>query len=308
VGEPLRIFIGTDETQIVAHEVLAYTIRKHASVPVDVTPMLDVPVRLPKDPANNPRTGFSFYRYKIPELCGYRGRALYLDPDMLALGDVAELATLPFGAHSVLCTNQPAPPKRWEGDPKFRPGLHSAVMLLDCSRLRWKLDEIVDGLDEGRYTYAQLRDLSVFDSDEVGATIPTAWNHLEHYEPGVTRLVHFTVVHTQPWKTDGNPLDDLWTSWYREALEAGAVSTEAVARSVLAGDVKASLAEWLAHAPEGSPAMAAALLELDEARVRTARLDRELASLKASSSWRIGSRLVRTLRAPRRVFTGRRSQ
>jgi hypothetical protein len=39
--EPLRIFIGTDESQVVAHQVLAYSIRKHASVPVEIRPIFD---------------------------------------------------------------------------------------------------------------------------------------------------------------------------------------------------------------------------------------------------------------------------
>ena len=45
--EPLRIFVGTDESQVVAHRVLEYSIRKSASIPVEVTPMLDWPHRLP---------------------------------------------------------------------------------------------------------------------------------------------------------------------------------------------------------------------------------------------------------------------
>src|SRR5690606_14692 len=36
-------------------------------------------------------TGFTNLRYIIPELCGYRGYAIYLDVDMLVLADIAEL-------------------------------------------------------------------------------------------------------------------------------------------------------------------------------------------------------------------------
>ena len=48
----------------------------------------------------------------IPERCGYRGRALYLDADMVVFGDVAELADLPFGDHAVLCSARPSRPAR----------------------------------------------------------------------------------------------------------------------------------------------------------------------------------------------------
>jgi hypothetical protein len=305
VAEPFRIFIGTDETQVVAHQVLAHSIRKHASIPVSITPLFDLPIRVPKDPANHPRTGFSFYKYKIPELCGFQGRALYIDPDMLVFGDVAELAALPFGDHGALCTTQPVPPKQWEGDPKFRPGRNSAVVLLDCSRLRWDVDELVAGLDEGRYSYPELRDLYVFGS-EVGATIPTEWNHLERYEPNVTRLTHFTVVFTQPWKADNNPLGDLWTSAYREALHAGAVSPGDVAEGVLAGHIKSSLAAELATAPGGSSTLARALVELGEARANATELAHKVEAMERSSSWRLGRGIVRTFGAPRRFVDRRR--
>jgi hypothetical protein len=304
--EPFRIFIGSDQSQTVAHQVLAYTIREHASIPVEITPMLDLPVRAPKDDDNEPRTGFSYYRFAIPELCGYAGRALYLDPDMLVLGDIAELAGLTFGDHTMLCTHQPAPPPQWEGDPKFRPGRNSAVMLLDCSRLHWDVAEFIDGLDDGRYTYRELvRELSVFGPDEIADTIPVEWNHLERYEPGVTRLLHYTVVSTQPWKTDANPLGELWTSWYCKAMQAGAVRPDDVAEGILAGHVKVSLAECLERAPGGSAALGNALLELGEARDRAAQAEARLEAVESSSSWRIGNAVVRGLHAVRKLAPSR---
>src|SRR3954451_5303347 len=84
----LRIFVGTDDSQIVAHEVLEYSIRKHTSRPVEFVPMHNIDLPLPRDPAQRPRTGFSFYRFLIPSLCGFKGRAIYLDADMLVLSDI----------------------------------------------------------------------------------------------------------------------------------------------------------------------------------------------------------------------------
>jgi hypothetical protein len=300
VPERLRIFIGTDATQVVAQQVLEYSIRAHASIAVEIVPLRDLPVRVPKDASNQPRTGFTFYRFMIPQLCEHRGRALYLDPDMLVLGDVAELTDITFGDHQILCTHQPAPPPQWKGDPKFRAGLHSAVMLLDCSRLQWDVNELISGLDEDRYTYAELRDLSIFDPSIVGDTIPIEWNHLERYEPGVTRLLHYTVVSTQPWKSDANPLGPLWTSWYEKAVEAGAVCAEDVATSILAGHVKPSLAASLDRAPGASPTLSRALLELGDARAEAVRLERRLAAIEDSQSWAIGNRIVRLLGTRRR--------
>jgi hypothetical protein len=255
--EPIRVFVGCDESQLVAASVLEHTIRKHASRRVEFTKMIDLPVPVPKDPENRPRTGFSFYRFLIPKLCGYEGRALYLDSDMQVFADMSELWEIPFDGDTVLCTNQAAPPAQWKDDPNFKPGRHLAVMMLDCSRLRWDVDEIVRGLDEGRYGYKELMsDLCIVPDDQIAERIPVEWNSLEHYEPGKTNLVHYTVVPTQPWKSDENPLGHLWIEAYREALEAGALDPELVYTSIEKGYVRPSLAELLPPRRAVAPAAA----------------------------------------------------
>lgn len=297
---PLRIFLGTDPSQTVAHRVLEYSIRKAASVPVSISPMLDLDHPMPKDPANRPRTAFSFGRFMIPKLCGYRGRALYLDADMLVFGDVAELMDQPFGTHSVLCT-APEPTEAWDRHGTEYLGKRSvAVMLLDCSRLRWDIDEIVGDLDAGRYSYQQLlSEVCIVPPDEIADTIAPEWNDLERYEPGRTKLLHYTVVPTQPWKNDQNPLGEIWMAAYREAVEAGAVPPEEVESLIAAGHAKPSLAGALRTAPSRRAVMTNASLDLATARYRIAALEARLASMQNSWSWRIGDGVVRSLRVPR---------
>lgn len=240
--DPMRVFAGCDESQLVAAQVLEHSMKQHASGPVHFTPMIDLPIPTPKDPANRPRTGFSFYRFAIPKLCGHKGRALYVDADMQVFGDLAELWEIPFGDHKVLCAYQDAPPEAWKGSDWFHPGRQMSVMMLDCSRLDWDVNEIVAELDEGRYNYRDLMfDLSIVRPEEIGDTIPPEWNSLEHYEAGKTKLVHYTVVPTQPWKSDDNPLASLWEQAYRDALVAGAVDPQIVRRLVDKGHIKPSL-------------------------------------------------------------------
>lgn len=242
--EPMRVFVGADESQLVAAAVLEHSIRKHASRPVEFTTMIDLPVPRPKDPANRARTGFSFYRFLIPKLCGYEGRALYLDCDMQVLADMSGLWEIPFGEQTVLCTYQPEPPEQWRGDANFKPGRHLAVMMLDCSRLHWDIDQIVRGLDEGHYDYKGLMsDLCIVPDEQIAERIPVEWNSLERYEPEKTKLIHYTVVPTQPWKNDRNPLTDMWMNAYREAVDAQFIEPKLVRDSVAAGHIKPSLVE-----------------------------------------------------------------
>lgn len=241
--EPMRVFVGLDESQLVAARVLEYSIRKHASRPVRFYPMIDVPTPVPKDPKNRGRTGFSFSRFHIPKLAGYKGRGLYVDADMQVFGDLADLWDIPFDGAKVMCTRQDEPPEQWKDATGFKPGRQMSVMLLDCEHLDWDIEKIVGGLDEGKYTYEQLMfDLKVVEPDEINDKIPPEWNHLEHYEPGKTKLLHYTVVPTQPWKNDKSRLKDIWEPEFKEARAAGVVHADEALRLARRGHIKPSLA------------------------------------------------------------------
>lgn len=229
----MRVFVGTDESQTVPTKVLEYSIKKHASRPVEFHAMTADGMPLPKDKKNQPRTGFSFCRFTIPQRCGYRDRALYLDADMLVFTDIAELWRIPFGEQMLLCTWQGEAPADWRNNPAFQTGRHYAVMLLDCERLRWDVREIVRGLDEGRYDYRQLmNDMCIVPTDKIDHRLATAWNSLEQYVPGVTKNIHYTVVPTQPWKCRTNPHGAIWDQYLAEAIAAGVVTREHIESGV----------------------------------------------------------------------------
>ena len=308
-AQPLRIFVGSDNGQRVAHQVLAHSIRRHASIPVEITPMIDLPIPKPVDPANWPRAEFSFTRFMVPELCAYQGRAVYLDADMLVFGDVAELASIPFGEASVLCTLQPELPPAWKDKPHFHAGRHTAVLVLDCSRLKWDATEIVGGLDEGRYTYAELvYQLKLVEPGGVADTVPVAWNHLERFDE-TTRLLHYTVVKTQPWKADKNPHGHLWMAAFAEAMEAGSVNPEDVEEGVAAGYLKPSLASFLHLAPGRRSAErdSAAPRELVLAQLEIARLRGSIEQMRDSRAWKVGTALAGTIGTGRRLRQRARS-
>jgi Glycosyl transferase family 8 len=324
--EPLRVFVGADDSQIVAAQVLEFSIRRHASRPVRVTVMKDLPVPLPRDRRNRPQTGFSFYRFLIPRLCGRQGRALYLDADMLVFADLAELWTIPFGRNKVLCTYQSEAPAAWKGTSFVKLGRNFSVMLLDCPRLDWDIEHIVRGLDQGRYTYAELiAELCIVCPDEIAEAIPPDWNRLEAFEEDKTKLLHYTIVATQPWASVENPLRDVWLTAYRDALRAGAVDPADVVRGIEAGLLHSSLADDLPLSrdyrtrPAGAagdgrdgsasgPELTRLRDELGDARrrlraseERVADLEETIASLRASWTWQLGRLVTAPLGRLRRL-------
>jgi Glycosyl transferase family 8 len=240
--EPMLVFVGADESQTLPAQVLEYSIHKHASRPVRVIPMIDLKVRTPKDEKNRPRTGFSFYRFAIPKLAGYKGRALYVDSDMQVFTDLAELWDIEFGEQKILCTTQTLP-EAWKDNAWAHPGRQYSVMLLDCSRLNWDIDEIIDGLDQGKFTYGDLLfDMCLVKPHEIEDRIPPRWNCLEHYEEGQSSLLHYTVVPTQPWLVDENPLCQIWVNELEEAVRTGWITRRQIEWNLEKGYLRKSLA------------------------------------------------------------------
>ena len=72
-------------------------------------------------------------------------------------------------------------------------------------------------------------------------TIPPEWNSLDIYERGVTGLIHFTNMNTQPWLVAGHPHGVIWLDHLSEAIEEGFISREEVEAEVEAGNVRPSL-------------------------------------------------------------------
>lgn len=238
-----RVFVGTDRSQLLAVKVLEHSIRRHTSMKVTVHPMHNLVLPEPKDIRQGRRTGFSFTRFAIPELVGHSGRALYLDADMLVFRDFRELYGLPFNGAKVLI--QESLPEKVEFENKRGAPSHrvkqSSVMLLDCDRLGWDVQKIISGLDD-KYTYEELmQELCILQSEDIGNSIPFHWNSLEAYTPGVTGLIHYTDMNSQPWVSLDNRLGYLWFNEVRFMLDNGELERAEVEEEIKLGYFRPSL-------------------------------------------------------------------
>lgn len=229
---PIRVFIGTDESQRLAARVLEFSILEHTPVPVVFDTLEDVEAPTPKHARNQPRTGFSFNRFDIPRRAGFRGHAVYLDADMLVFRNFLELWDIPCNGARILHARSPNP--AWPSQ--------FSVLKLSCADLEWDVAAIVRGLDEGAYDYeALMQRLCIEPADFVRPGIPPEWNSLEHYEPGRTGLLHYTNMSEQPWVRGSNPLGGLWVRALRRALDAGFISVAELDEAVSRGHVRPSL-------------------------------------------------------------------
>jgi hypothetical protein len=241
VESPVRVYVGTSEEQMMAVKVLEYSIRKHASMTVEVYPLhragAAIEIPRPKDPENAPRTPFSFQRFLIPQLAGQRGRAIYFDSDMLLFSDIRLLWTLPLDGADLLAASN-------RGDSERKPQF--SVMLLDCAALGWDIRDIVARLDSGELNYARLMfEMAV--AKNIRADISPDWNSLEYYEEGKTALLHYTDMTIQPWVSLNNPLGYLWVRDLIEAVDSGFIPLDYVRDHVARGWVRPSLLYQVDH-------------------------------------------------------------
>jgi hypothetical protein len=207
----VKIYIGYDPREDEAYRVAEFSLRRHASRPMTVTPLkLDRlqaqglsqrPYRIFRNSlwdvlSDAPcSTEFSNSRFLTP-LLAQSGWALFIDCDMLFLGDAARLFALADPRYAVMCVKH-----RHAGDEGVKmdgceqtvyPRKNwSSVMLFNCdhpANAGLTLD-IVNG--------APGRDLHRFcwlDDDEIG-DLPPEWNWLVGVQPkpADVQLAHYTL-------------------------------------------------------------------------------------------------------------------
>jgi hypothetical protein len=230
-----RVFVGATEKEEVPFRVLKYSIEKHSSIPVDVS-RIDTYVHLRTSIQTGTR--FSLQRFAIPEIVNYQGRAIYMDSDMLVLGDIAELFELDSAGAAVLVSESSTPSPRGRYPKARTSGLQLSLMVLECNRLDWKMERIVSQLMSGSISYVNLmKNLCITPSGMVSPNLNPRWNSLDDYEGEETRLVHFTNVPTQPWRNPDSELFWLWRSWFIASVKSNYLTEAQVEQAIRAGNI-----------------------------------------------------------------------
>jgi hypothetical protein len=143
---------------------------------------------------NDDLQSFTPMRFLPPELMGYSGRAVVIDPDVFAVGDIYDLLVRDMEGKAVVC--------RSRGGSK---GLASSVMLLDCAKLtHWRCEAQFNEMFAFERDYMDWICLKLEPREAIGL-FENRWNDFDTLTPD-TKLLHNTKRWTQPWKT-GLPVD-----------------------------------------------------------------------------------------------------
>ena len=149
---------------------------------------------------------FTTLRFLPPELMGYQGRAVVIDPDIFAVGDVWELLSRDMEGAALMCRPRSGFKRNGgQGDRSKRKLGHSSVMLLDCAKLtHWRWQEQFDEMFAFKRDYIDWMGLKLEPRANIGF-LEDEWNDLDRLTAN-TKLIHNTRRRTQPWKT-GLPID-----------------------------------------------------------------------------------------------------
>ena len=148
---------------------------------------------------NDDLQSFTPLRFMPPELMGYQGRALLIDPDIFAVADVWELLSRDMSGKAIFCRS------RSGTKGAIDKCLASSVMLLDCARLtHWHCESQFRSMFEFKLDYHDWICLKTEAPETIGF-FENEWNDFDKFTAR-TKLLHNTRRKTQPWKT-GLPVD-----------------------------------------------------------------------------------------------------
>ncbi len=206
---PFRIFVGWDSREDIAFQVCRHSVMARASIPLEVTPIKQEALRdaalytRDRDPLAS--TEFTYTRFLVPHLAGYRGWALFCDCDFLWLGDIKDLIALIDERYAVMCVHHDhRPPEKTKMDGQVQtvyPRKNwSSMILYNCGHPAnaARTAEVASA-----ETGAFLHRFSWLADDLIGA-VPETWNWLEGWsrrpDDGHPNAVHFT--RGGPWFDD----------------------------------------------------------------------------------------------------------
>ena len=177
------VVIGGGEEYKIPALVTEYSIKSRC--PVDVEVIQTYSMERPMFEVHRNPTLFSIVRWWIPTLRSFKGRAIYLDSDMVVLDDIRNLFNTPMNGRAVLRTPDPS------------------VMLIDCAHegvAHWDAWKIRDAVDRGEYGYHEMWGSTNFTALEHLGALDDVWNHRDTYEQGQTKNLHYTNLNRQPWR------------------------------------------------------------------------------------------------------------
>lgn len=227
---PHRIFIGYDPSEDESARVLKHSIERRATEPVEVRFLVLKELQElwgykggeNTKEARPASTEFTYTRFLVPWLCGYKGKALFMDCDIACIGDVTPVFNSYLGCADAICCVQhvftPTTDSKMNDKPQkgyFRK-LWSSVMLLNCENLRlWSKDVVEDESPQFLHGFEEIPDRAITE-------LPYRFNEIDSPKEN-TVLFHYTEFN--PIHNPGvHPHEDIYRRELEAARSAGVIT------------------------------------------------------------------------------------
>jgi lipopolysaccharide biosynthesis glycosyltransferase len=196
--KPIPIFVGYDPREAVAYHTCVNSIIRHASKPVAIIPLALNLFEDYKETHTDGSNQFIYSRFLVPHLMEYKGKAIFIDGDMIVRDDIVKLWNLTAGhlAWDVAVVkhdyktkltekylgakNEDYPRKNW-----------SSVIIWNCPTYpnRKLTPEFIQ-----KSTGAELHRFTWIDDDRI-LELPREWNWLpDEFGPNTdAKLLHYTL-------------------------------------------------------------------------------------------------------------------
>jgi len=225
--EPIRLFIGTSEhEEPTIEQIYLFSIFKNTDHPVEVTFLR--PSMFPDWKRQGWGTPFTCYRYAVPELCNFKGRAIYTDVDMINFRDIyhlwrTDLKGKPFG---MVWDSLQMNDAKYKGTPQERGWWCDSVMVIDCEKAKEFIAPIsVQAKWNGTYKWHFMEQIGSpyrNKSSKIVEEVDERWNsfdgsdtsypykdikNVEKKQIPLEEIwqVHLTALSYQPWHPKYNP-------------------------------------------------------------------------------------------------------
>lgn len=194
--KPIPVFVGYDPREAIAYHVCANSIIRNASAPVAIIPVaLNLFTDYEETHGDN-SNHFVYTRFLVPYLMDFKGRAIFIDGDMVVRGDIIELYESLQTAHDVAVVKhdyKTRMPVKYMGAPNedYPRKNWSSVIVWDCqSYPNRRLTPDFVQKQPGSF----LHRFAWIDDDRIQA-LPPEWNWLpdELDENTEAKLLHYTL-------------------------------------------------------------------------------------------------------------------
>jgi hypothetical protein len=186
MSDRIQLYVGVapNGEDAESQMVLEYTARKHSSLPIDIHWMKHSNEGIWSGwESGTWATPFSGFRWAIPEACNFKGQAIYMDSDMIILGDLAELWNAPWEDGKII---------------QMKGGWRTCVAKWDCERAGQVLPE-VELMKKSPYAHQQLFS-GLQQNPQLVQEFDRQWNNFdgENDELNDIKILHYTDMSTQP--------------------------------------------------------------------------------------------------------------